>query len=378
MKLLFCLFKYFPFGGLQRDFLNIANACRTRGHSIHVLVSSWEGEIPADFSVSVIRVSGFTNHGRSRDFAKKVSEQISKENFDVIVGFNKLPGLDVYYAADPCFKAGVMDRRSPFYRLSLRYRTYSMLEREVFDPSLKTRIIILSRSEKEKFIRIYHTPEKRFHTLPPGISRDRISPPNAGDIRRDVRRELNISDDEFLLLMVGSSFRTKGVDRSISAMAGITAPLREKIKLFVAGEGKSRSFRRLAARLRVDKQVFFLGGRHDIPRLLLGADLLLHPAYSENTGTVLVEAMASGLPVLATDTCGYAFHVKEADAGLLIPSPFKPQTFIKLLEHMLKSPERKKWQRNGLDYTARNDVFSLPEKAADIIETTGKVKWNRK
>jgi UDP-glucose:(heptosyl)LPS alpha-1,3-glucosyltransferase len=225
------------------------------------------------------------------------------------------------------------------------YRTYSTLEREVFDPSLKTRIIILSRSEKEKFIRIYHTPEKRFHTLPPGISRDRISPPNAGDIRRDVRRELNISDDEFLLL---------------------------------AGEGKSRSFRRLAARLRVDKQVFFLGGRHDIPRLLLGADLLLHPAYSENTGTVLVEAMASGLPVLATDTCGYAFHVKEADAGLLIPSPFKPQTFIKLLEHMLKSPERKKWQRNGLDYTARNDVFSLPEKAADIIETTGKVKWNRK
>ena len=64
----------------------------------------------------------------------------------------------------------------------------------------------------------------------------------------------------------------------------------------------------------------FLGGRSDVPRFLLGADLLIHPAYHENTGTALLEALVAGLPVLVTDVCGYAHYIAEADAGRVLPS----------------------------------------------------------
>jgi UDP-glucose:(heptosyl)LPS alpha-1,3-glucosyltransferase len=118
--------------------------------------------------------------------------------------------------------------------------------------------------------------------------------------------------------------------------------------------------------------VHFLGGRSDVPRFLLGADLLLHPAYLENTGTVLVEALAAGLPVLATDVCGYAHHIEQSGGGLLIPSPFSQETMNRLLERMLTSPERPVWGRNALAYAQTADIFNLHEQAAEIIESVGR------
>ncbi|MFX5530075.1 glycosyltransferase, partial [Acinetobacter baumannii] len=83
-------------------------------------------------------------------------------------------------------------------------------------------------------------------------------------------------------------------------------------------------------------QVQILKGRSDIPRFLLGADLLIHPAYNENTGTVLLEALVSGLPVLVTDVCGYAHYIAEADAGRVLPSPFEQDSLNRLLAEMLE------------------------------------------
>ena len=83
---------------------------------------------------------------------------------------------------------------------------------------------------------------------------------------------------------------------------------------------------------------------------------------------VLIEAMASELPVLATDVCGYSYHIEHADAGEIIPSPFKQETLNQLLVSMLISDKKNQWQNNGRNYIANTDVFSLPEKAADIIE----------
>lgn len=374
MKIAFCLFNYFPYGGLQRDFVRIARLCQDRGHSVHVFTMRWEGEKPAGFAVETVHAPGFTNHRRSMVFSEKVSEYTKKDSFDVVVGFNKMKGLDVYYAADPCFQARAVSGGGQLYRLGSRYRIYRELEEAVFSPSSSTHILLISHAEREKFIRHYHTPEARFHTLPPGISRDRIPARDTETVRRNVRSELGVSDDTSLLLMVGSGFRTKGLDRSIRAIAGLPHTLRENARLYIIGHGKAGPFKRLAKRLKVSRHVYFLGVRDDVPRFLTGADILLHPAYSENTGTVLLEAMASGLPVLATDICGYAFHVRDAEAGLLIPAPFQQKTYNELLADMIKSPERQRWKENGPDYTSRTDIYSLPEKATDIIESVGKEK----
>jgi UDP-glucose:(heptosyl)LPS alpha-1,3-glucosyltransferase len=284
-----------------------------------------------------------------------------------------MAGLDIYFAADSCLRKR-LDERSILYGWTPRIRTYLSLEKAVFDPSSGTEILLISPQEKKNFVRFYSTPEERFHLLPPGIARDRVAGGDSLEIRRRTRIESGVADNELMLLMVGSGFKTKGLDRAIRALAALSGPLRQKTKLFVIGEGSRRFFEKLASREKIRDHLVFLGGRDDVPEFLAAADCLIHPAYVENTGTVLIEAMASGLPVLASDICGYAFHVKDANAGMLIPSPFRQSVFNRMLQEMLTSRDRPAFGRNGLDYTKANDVFSMHEKAADIIEYVAEKK----
>jgi len=238
----------------------------------------------------------------------------------------------------------------------------------------KTKIIFISNTEKKFYADYYGTAEQRFHLVPPGISRDRLAPPNTPRIRDDFRREFAIKPNQHVVLMVGSDYKRKGVDRALRAISALQPNLKEKTLLMVVGKGRLRPYLRLAKRLGVSSHVNFVGERDfvgergDVPRFLVGADLLLHPAYQENTGTVLIEAMAAGLPVLATDNCGYGFHVDRADAGKLVPSPFRQETLNNILGSMLTSENKDQWGLNGKKYVAETDVYGRHEKAADIIE----------
>ena len=366
-KLALCLYKFFPFGGLQRDFLRIAEICIDRGHQVEVYAAAWQGKAPAGLHVSILPAGGFTNHGRIESFAAHLKERLDSRPVDAVVGFNKMPGLDLYFASDPCFAAKAALKHT-WYRWTPRCRSYLRLERAVFGKESQTEILLLSEPEKARFVKHYGTPEKRFHLLPPGIPEDRIAPPDATRIREQFRCELGLSPDQKVLLMVGSGFRTKGVDRAIKGLSALSRGIRVKAILLIVGEDKPGPFRRLAKKSGVAAQVQFMGGREDVPRFLMAADLLLHPAYRENTGAVLIEAMAAGLPVLATDVCGYACHVIAAGAGELVPSPYEQKTFNALLASMLVSEKRIQWREKGMQYVADTDVFSLHKRAVDIVE----------
>lgn len=92
MILAFCLYKYFPFGGLQRDFLRIALACQNRGHDIRVYTQSWSGDAPAGFEIIIVPVTSKTNHGRNAQYCQWVQEHLKSHPVDRIIGFNKMPG----------------------------------------------------------------------------------------------------------------------------------------------------------------------------------------------------------------------------------------------------------------------------------------------
>jgi UDP-glucose:(heptosyl)LPS alpha-1,3-glucosyltransferase len=279
-----------------------------------------------------------------------------------------MAGLDVYYAADPCFEEKAHTLRPPLYRLSYRYRHFSAAERAVFAPPSHTQILVLAKQQQAAFIKHYATPAERFHLLPPGISMDRRAPKNAAEIRQKFRQEFNLGDQDLLLLQIGSGFKTKGLDRTLQAMASLPNALKQRTHLMVIGQDNPAPFERSIRRLGLTQRTSIFSGRDDIPRFLLGADLLIHPAYQENTGTVLLEAAVAGLPVLASATCGYAHYIKEADAGRVVPLPFEQQMLNDTLRDMLMDDvARKNWQRNGLNFAEHADIYSLHEHAADII-----------
>jgi UDP-glucose:(heptosyl)LPS alpha-1,3-glucosyltransferase len=373
MNIAFCLFKYFPFGGLQRDFIRIAKACVARGHEVHVYTSSWEGEKETGLHIHLLPLIGKQNHTRNLSFANQVHAQRKKRHHDILVGFNKMPGLDIYYAADVCYQARVREKyNSWWYRLLPRYRQLQSMEKSIFAAGQTTRIILISKNQQKEFMHYYHTEAQRFHFVTPGIARDRIAPANAAEIRNGIRAQWQIKNKDSLLLMVGSGFKTKGLDRAIKSLAALPESLRQHAYLFVIGNDKPAAFQKLAQQLHVSERVKFLGGRNDVANFLLAADVLVHPAYHENTGTVLLEAVVSGLPVLTVDACGYAHYIAEAKAGLVLAAPFVQDKYNALLQHMLVSPEAHEWKQNALNFAHSADIYSLPEKTVDYIEQVGR------
>jgi UDP-glucose:(heptosyl)LPS alpha-1,3-glucosyltransferase len=368
MQLAFVLYKYFPFGGLQRDFMRIALECQRRGHQIRVYTLIWEGDVPAGFEVLIAPVKALFNHRRNEKLSAWMAADLARRPVKRLVGFNKMPGLDVYYAADGCFEDKAQTLRNPLYRRWARYRHFAEYERAVFAPQSPTQILMISEVQQPLFVKHYGTPANRFHLLPPGISQDRRAPANAAQVRAAFREEFGLGEHHRLLVQIGSGFKTKGVDRSLKALAALPPALRQRTRLFVIGQDDPKVFQLQSTALGLNEQVRFMKGRSDIPRFLLGADALIHPAYNENTGTVLLEAVVAGLPVLVTAVCGYAHYIKQAQAGVVVPEPFEQGALNGQLQRLLEDDAaRAQWSRNGLAFADTADLYSMPEHAADII-----------
>lgn len=372
MKLAFVLYKYFPYGGLQRDMRRIAAECHKRGHEVVVYTMAWEGELPDDCEVRVVSVRRATSHARNREFSRRLRAALAASPVDLVVGFNKMPDLDIYYAADGCTREKMRAERGWLARFVPRYRHFLDYEAAVFGVTSSTEILMISALQQQVYVRHYATPSSRMHLLPPGIARDRMAGDDAAALRGSLRAELGLEDAERLLLCIGSGFKTKGLDRSLRAFAALPPALAGRTHLLAIGDDKPDAFVALAQELGVGERFMVQRGRDDIPRLLQGGDLLLHPAYYENTGTVLLEAIVAGLPVLTSAACGYAFHVDAADAGVVVPAPFVQDELNRALATMLESPQRAAWRANGIAYGRSQDLYRMPELAADLIETLGR------
>ena len=86
MKLAFLIFKYFPYGGLQRDCLRLANFCAEQGHNVTIITMDWQGAKPEYVKVNIIPNRGLSNHSRAKHFAKAVEGLLT--NFDKVIGFD--------------------------------------------------------------------------------------------------------------------------------------------------------------------------------------------------------------------------------------------------------------------------------------------------
>jgi UDP-glucose:(heptosyl)LPS alpha-1,3-glucosyltransferase len=343
---------------------------QSRGYDCRIYCIKWQGEKPANVDLRFVPVKAFSNHRRNEKYARWVQKDLASDSVDVVFGFNKMPGLDIYYAADSCYEDKAKNSRGWLYRLSARYKHFSRYEQVIFSRGHQTDILLISETEKKKFVEHYQTEEQRMHMLPPGISKDRCAPDNAAEIRQQFRQEFGLADDDNLLLFVGSGFIKKGLDRAITALAALPEEQRVKTRLFILGQDKQARFEQLAIQLNVADNVSFMSGRDDVPRFLLGADVLVHPALDEAAGIVLLEALVAGLPVLVTDVCGYAPFIDKAKAGVVLLSPFQQDMMNKILLMMLDKQQAKRWQQNAIAYSKVEDLYSMHATGINILENS--------
>ena len=188
---------------------------------------------------------------------------------------------------------------------------------------------ICSRLAAERFIRISAVPEHKLRVIPNGIDITGFRP--GPEIRKHMRQELKL-DERFAWLAVGRLEAPKDYPCLLHAFAMVASRYPNAI-LLIAGQGLLRpELEGLADKLGLSERVRFLGLRKDVPGLMNAADAYVMSSAWEGIPLVLLEASATGLPIVATDVGGNREVVVDGESGFLAP----PQSADALAGSMLQ------------------------------------------
>jgi L-malate glycosyltransferase len=218
-------------------------------------------------------------------------------------------------------------QKNPLLRASFR-----LLNRR-FD-----RVIAPSRAILDGLVRDERVCRDRTHCLPNGVDTGRFAPLDRHG-RAARRAELGLPPHAFLF---GCVARLRAVKRHCDMLDGFAQATgqRPDVQLVLVGDGELEGeLRSQAARLGIAERVLFLGPRADVEQLLPLFDAFVLTSSTEGMSNAVLEAMACGLPVIATAVGGNPETVDAPRSGLLVP-PHAPEQLAKAMQTLLEDPER--------------------------------------
>lgn len=195
---------------------------------------------------------------------------------------------------------------------------------------LVDRFVTVSEAVRRYMLRRAHLPAEKVLVIRNGVDPARFRLP-----RGRFRRAEGIGPEEFLITTVGRLDVQKGLVYLLRAAREVAAR-RPEVRFLVVGEGPLRD-RLLRERdaLGLGERVRFLGFRRDVPRILVDSDLFVLPSLWEGLPIALLEAMAAGLAVVATDVEGVREAVTHEQEGLIVP-PGDPEALAAALMRVVE------------------------------------------
>jgi len=210
----------------------------------------------------------------------------------------------------------------------------------------------VSRFGLERYIQVGAVPRHKIIFIPNGIDTNRFYP--SYETGRNLRHNLGLND-EFVWLAVGRFEEAKDYPTMVQAFRLILQEYENTI-LLIAGQGSlKKEIEQYAKQLHIREKIIFLGVRKDIPELMNVADAYVMSSAWEGLPMVLLEAAATGLPIVATNVGGNGEVVLDGESGFLVP----PQNSKALAESMLKlmslePDERRKMGERGRKHIEEN------------------------
>lgn len=221
----------------------------------------------------------------------------------------------------------------------------------------------------ETIVRYFHkhmaVPAARLRYIPNGVHVRARDP----QVRTATRDSLRLRTDDFAFLFVGRLQPEKDVGTLLHALSALPIAAHARTRLLIAGDGPQRQLlETLVQRLNLNDEVQFLGVRHDVSNLLSAADAFVMTSVTEGQPMALIEAMAAGLPCIATRVGGIP-ALLEGGAGILT-NPASPQETAAAMMVLLDNPA----SRAGFTSEAVNRILrthSLDSVATAYLDALG-------
>ncbi|MDG6905305.1 MAG: glycosyltransferase family 4 protein [Nitrososphaerota archaeon] len=318
LRVLMLTWEYPPriIGGISRVVEGLSKALVNQSHEVHIITPEMPGTLleDNDHGVFIHRVPIETptptfqawtmmmNHY----FAKRVGRLVKETgDFDIVHAHDWLVLPAAAETKAFCNTCLVSTLHSLEYKRSGGIQTPETSMTESLEWWLtyeSSQVTVCSNSMKEDTVTRFRVPESKISIIPIGVNSEKYK--NVHPNRDQVRLRYGISSDETMVLFVGRLTRQKGCEYLINAIPQV--PRRLNAKLVVVGDGSLRSeLETLAVSAGISK-IMFAGfvSEKELDELYLSSDLLVIPSVYEPFGVVALEAMAAGLPVVASNVDG--------------------------------------------------------------------------
>jgi len=354
--------QFFPpkrFGGFETATYNIARYLSMVGHDVHVITTLDEGLPKKDmikgFYVYRIFRSNIRFFGTLL-FWLKIFYHLKKIKSDIIhiqtIGI-ETPTFFLFkkLLRKPCV---IWGRGSDVY-------VPWMFREQISKFVLKNAdaVIALTEDMKKKMKKIY---DRDISVIPNGIDLSKVECLS----KEDVRLNLGVKNDKKIILFVGALHPVKGLTYLVEAMKII----RDKNKqLILVGDGKERDhLKDLVKKYGLEKCVIFIGKvpNDKVFKYMMASDVFVLPSLSEGFPNVVLEAMASGLPIVATNVGGLSEIVKDGENGFLV-DPKNPEQIAEKINLFLEDEKfRERISKNSKNKAKEYSWESIIERLEKI------------
>jgi UDP-glucose:(heptosyl)LPS alpha-1,3-glucosyltransferase len=343
-------------GGAERYLVDLCTQMVGEGFEVHVYTENWDEEDQRIY-LHRVRPLSFPKSLRLLHFAIKATKEIEKGGYDVTLGVGNTLRSDILQPHGGVHWAW-------FWR-SLRAYDHPMLWTikflgRIFSPKqwvsgyiedapykkkIFSKIIAISDMVRQDITRWYQIPEEQIAVIYNGVDIERFHPRNR-QYREEIRKRHEIGD-ELVILFVSNNFRMKGLGFLMRALADIKKEGHPLFKLLILGRDRIAPYLRLSKKLRIHEETVFAGSTDEIEKYYGAADLLVHPSFYDACSLTVLEALASGLPVITTSSNGASGILSHGEEGWVIQKPNVIEEFKKGIEYFFEEDHRHRALHQG-------------------------------
>jgi len=384
MKILLILNNFTKHLGIEKYALELAKYY-TKEHKVHLLTSISDLSLNEYYNIpnlviykkkTSIRkpywlqllINAYLNTKHTKDLKNKLK-------IDVVHSGNSWESRSCdIVTIHSCYRAWLKTanealRKESFYLKYLLYkirrwllpknRVQLSVEKDVLERGSK-KIIVASEVLKRDILENYNVPEEKIVVIPFGVNLDEFKP----DLKKrlEIRKKHNIDENDIVLILSGYEFKRKGLKYIIEALPLVKG----NVKILAVGEESPKRYEELAISLGVLDKIIFTGFAPEIKDYYAASDIYILPTTYEPFGIVVLEAMASGLPVIISKLAGSAEIIKNGYEGLLLDNPTNSKEIAEKMNLLISNKDLRKQMGENAYKTAQK--YSWEETARKTLK----------
>ena len=317
-------------GGAERYLVDLCTRMAAEDYEVHVYTEKWDEE-DSTIHFHPIKTIPFPKSLRLLSFAMRASKSMENDHHDITLGVGNTFRADVLQPHGGVhwawFWRSLRAYDHPFlWVIKLLGRVLSpkqwingYIEDRPYKKDHFNRIIAISDMVKKDIMRWYGILEDKITVVYNGVDLERFHPRNS-QYREEIRRAHDIGS-EFVILFVSNNFRSKGLGHLMRALGDLKKEVSTPFKCLILGRDRKTPYVRLAKRLKISEQIIFAGSTDEPEKYYGAADLLVHPTFYDACSLTVLEALASGLPVITTSSNGASGLINLHELGFVISDP---------------------------------------------------------